>query len=120
MIQITVNEVNVAPVLAAIGDQSVDELVALTFTALTTDTDLPANTLTFSLDAGAPGGASTYTAPGLLRPQAYTITWDFGDGVTSTGTLTPTHTYADDGDYTVTLAVDDGNGGVGTDAWPLL
>ena len=50
-INITVNEVNVAPVLGAIGDQTVDELVELAFTATATDADLPANTLTFSLDA---------------------------------------------------------------------
>ena len=47
-ITITVGEVNVAPVLDPIGDQSVDELVELTFTATATDADLPANTLTFS------------------------------------------------------------------------
>jgi hypothetical protein len=46
---ITVNEVNVAPVLAAIGGQSVDEEALLTFTASASDYDLnPANTLTFS------------------------------------------------------------------------
>ena len=47
-ITITVNEVNVAPVLGPIGDQTVDEAGRLTFTATATDADLPANTLTFS------------------------------------------------------------------------
>ena len=42
-ITITVNEVNVAPVLDPIGDQTIDEAVALTFTATATDADLPAN-----------------------------------------------------------------------------
>ena len=42
-ITVTVNEVNVAPVLAAIGNQSVDERSLLTFTATATDADLPAN-----------------------------------------------------------------------------
>ena len=46
---ITVNEVNVAPVLGAIGNQTIDELNPLTFTASATDSDLPANTLTLSL-----------------------------------------------------------------------
>ena len=32
------------------------KLVELAFTATATDADLPANTLTFSLDAGAPTG----------------------------------------------------------------
>ena len=48
---ITVGEVNLAPVLAAIGNQTVDELTALSFTASATDADLPANTLSYSLDA---------------------------------------------------------------------
>ena len=34
----------------------------LTFTATATDADLPANTLTFSLDAGAPAGGMTIDA----------------------------------------------------------
>ncbi|MHB0879236.1 MAG: DUF11 domain-containing protein, partial [Anaerolineae bacterium] len=55
-IAVTVAEVNQAPVLAAIGDRSVDELAVLGFTATTTDGDIPANTLTFSL-VGAPAGA---------------------------------------------------------------
>ena len=42
-----------APVLAAIGNKTVNEGSLLTFTATATDADLPANTLTFSLDAGA-------------------------------------------------------------------
>ena len=41
-ITVTVNEVNVAPVLAAIGDKTVDELTLLTFTATATDADLGA------------------------------------------------------------------------------
>ena len=50
---ITVNEVNVAPVLDPIGDQSVDELGNPDFTATASDSDLPADTLTFSLDAAS-------------------------------------------------------------------
>ncbi len=38
--------------------------------------------------------------------------WDFGDGTAPvSGTLTPYHLYVDDGVYTVTLTVDDGEGG---------
>ena len=50
---ITVNDTNTAPVLGAIGNQTVDELATLTFTATATDADLPADTLTFSLDAAS-------------------------------------------------------------------
>jgi hypothetical protein len=66
-ITVTVTEVNAAPVLAAIGNKQVDELVELTFTATATDPDLPANTLTFSLGAGAPTGASIDATTGVFR-----------------------------------------------------
>ena len=65
-IQVTVNEVNVAPVLAAIGNKTVDELVALGFTASATDVDDPANTLTFSLGNSPPGGASINPTTGVF------------------------------------------------------
>jgi hypothetical protein len=52
-IDITVNEVNEAPALDPIGDKTIDELSELAFTATATDADLPANNLTFSLDAAA-------------------------------------------------------------------
>ncbi|MCI0577453.1 MAG: PKD domain-containing protein [Chloroflexi bacterium] len=39
--------------------------------------------------------------------QPLTILWDFGDGATAGGTLTPTHAYDDDGQFTVTLVVTD-------------
>ena len=40
-----------------------------------------------------------------------TIQWDFGDGNTATG-ASPTHTYTDNGNFTVTITIqDDGEGG---------
>ena len=48
-ITVTVDETNPAPVLGAIGDHTTDEQVLLTFTASATDTDVPANTLSFTL-----------------------------------------------------------------------
>lgn len=80
-IQITVNEVNTAPVLAVIGNKSVNEGSLLTFTATATDADLPAQALTFSLDAGAPSGASittagvfTWTPAEAQGPSNYVVT----------------------------------------------
>ena len=58
---------NTAPVLAAIPPQATREGVPLTFTASATDTDVPADTLTYSL-IGAPAGA-------LIHPTTGTFTW---------------------------------------------
>jgi PKD repeat protein len=44
------------------------------------------------------------SAKGGVSPR---YTWDFGDGTTASGTLTPSHVYADDGVYPVTLTVTD-------------
>ncbi|NNE11101.1 MAG: tandem-95 repeat protein, partial [Ilumatobacter sp.] len=56
VVQITVNEVNLAPTLDPIGNQSGDELTPITFTANASDPDVPANSLTYSLVA-PPAGA---------------------------------------------------------------
>ena len=86
-ITVTVNEVNVAPVLATISDKTVNEGSELTFTASATDTDLPANTLTYSL-VGAPTGASINTTTGVFTwtpteaqgPGSYTFSVRVSDG----------------------------------------
>ncbi len=69
---------NAAPVLGAIGDKTVDEGTELTFTATATDSDVPADTLTFSLDVGAPSGASIDPTTGVFT---WTPTEDQGPGV---------------------------------------
>jgi hypothetical protein len=46
---VVVNEINTPPVLPAIPDQTVNELVKLTVTNTATDSDLPANPLTYAL-----------------------------------------------------------------------
>ena len=43
-----------------------------------------------------------------------TYSWDFGDGNSGTG-VSPLHTYATGGTFTVVLTVDDGNGDTGSD-----
>ena len=69
-ITVTVNELNVAPVLDAIGNQTVNELALLSFTATASDADDPANTLSFSLASGTsgavPAGASIDPGTGLF------------------------------------------------------
>ncbi len=75
-----INEVNLAPVLNAVGNSTIDEQVAFGFTATATDADLPANNLVFSL-VGAPAGASitsggvfSWTPTEAQGPGSYTFT----------------------------------------------
>lgn len=63
--QVTVREVNQTPVLAPIGNHSIDEGANLQFQVLATDFDLPINALTYSL-IGAPSGASIDASRGLF------------------------------------------------------
>ena len=56
-----IGNANVPPVLSTIGNQTANELSLFTFTATATDADPTAQTLTFSLDPGAPAGASLTT-----------------------------------------------------------
>lgn len=57
----------------------------------------------------------SYSDPGRLLNGGTEILWDFGDGSTAAGTLTPTHSFADNGVYTVTLTVTDSLGAAGSD-----
>ncbi len=47
--------------------------------------------------------------------DVHTINWAFGDGTSSTDTLTPTHVYTQSGVFTATLTVTDSAGGTGSD-----
>jgi PKD repeat protein len=84
---LTITVLNVAPSVEAGADQTADEGTLVSFSGIFTDP-----------------GADTHT-----------VHWDFGDGTSASGTLTPGHIYADDGVYTVTLTVTDDDGGVGDD-----
>jgi VCBS repeat-containing protein len=86
-VAITVNPVNDAPLVDAGPDQTVNEGSTVAFNSTASDAD---------------GGTLSYL-------------WDFGDGATATG-ASPTHAYADNGTYTVTLTVNDGQGGVSSDS----
>ncbi|MCW0484984.1 Ig-like domain-containing protein, partial [Gaoshiqia sediminis] len=65
-INITVAEVNTAPVLGAIGNKNVNEQSTLSFTATATDLDLPAQTLTFSLDAASISAGMSISSAGVF------------------------------------------------------
>lgn len=86
-INLTVREINSTPTLKAITDQTVDELKPLSVTASGSDIDLPANTLTYSLESGAPNGMT-------INSQTGVISW------------TPTEAQGT-GDYSVTVRLTD-------------
>jgi hypothetical protein len=73
---------NTPPVLNAIANRSVHKGYPVTFTATATDTDIPAQTLLYSLDAPFPTGASIGSGSGVFNwtpttnqgPATYTIT----------------------------------------------
>jgi VCBS repeat-containing protein len=86
-VTITVTEANAAPILASIGDKSVLWGNTLTFIATATDTDEPANALTFSLvdqPAGATmnvsTGAFSWTPGATQGGDTYTFTVRVSDG----------------------------------------
>ena len=89
-VKVTVNEVNEAPLLAAIADQEIDEEGLFTFIATASDVDLPANTLTFNL-VDAPEGAQlneetgefTWTPTEEQGPGSYTFKVVVSDGALS-------------------------------------
>jgi hypothetical protein len=54
-----------------------------------------------------------------LAAQAGDILWDFGDGITATGILTPTHTFQDNGVFTVTLTAAGTTGVPGSAQTPI-
>jgi len=76
-------------VLTPIGNKFVYEGQTVTFTASATDAEAPPQTLTFSLEGGAPGGAQIGASSGLF-------TWSTG-GVPAPSTNLVTIRVADNG-----------------------
>lgn len=66
-ILVSVIEVDSPPTLLPIGDQIVNEGDELTFVVTATDDDLPVNNLVYSLESGAPNGATIDPASGAFR-----------------------------------------------------
>ena len=88
-VNVTVDPVNDAPVLAAIADKIIPQASTLTFTAGATDPDLPADALTYSLVDAPPGaeidpasGKFTWTAPAVAGRVSYAITVRVSDAGT--------------------------------------
>ncbi len=87
-VTVTVNEVNRPPALAPIADRTINEGSLFSFTATATDPDVPANKLTYSLDAGAPTGTAidantgvfTWTPTESQGPGVYPLTVRVSDG----------------------------------------
>ena len=78
---VVVKEVNRAPVLAAVARQTNVVGRTLTIQLLARDEDLPTNNLTFSLEPGAPAGAS-------IDPTSGVFTWTPGPtSASSTNTI---------------------------------
>ncbi|HEX7617929.1 MAG TPA: putative Ig domain-containing protein, partial [Verrucomicrobiae bacterium] len=78
---VVVNEVNVAPVLTVPANTNINELATLTVTNTATDSDIPANPLTFSLVSpltgmtiNATNGVFTWTPTEAQGPSTNTIT----------------------------------------------
>jgi hypothetical protein len=91
-ITLTVTEVNEAPIVTGVpAAATIPELDPSTFTANATDSDLPAQTLTFSL-VGAPSGASIDASTGVFAwtpteaqgPGTYPFTVRVTDGIANT------------------------------------
>jgi len=100
---VIVNEVNTAPVLSAIANRTISENTLLAIDLVATDADLPASTLSYSLDV-APSGASINPSTGAFAwtpnetqgPGAYNIT----ARVTDNGSPSLNHTRT----FTVTVS----------------
>ena len=77
---VTVNEINVPPVLSPLANTNVNELTTLTLTNSATDIDIPVNTLTYALIASPPGatidtnGVITWTPTEAQGPGTNTFT----------------------------------------------
>ena len=89
---VTVSEVNTAPILAAVASKMVNELSLLTFNLSATDSDRPAQTLTYSLVSGPAGmtvsgvGAVNWTPTGAQGGSVSPVVVRVSDGSTGVNT----------------------------------
>ena len=96
-------------VTLTVNDSKVDSQPALTSVVITKPNTLPVADVKgpYTGTVGSPvafDGSGSSDADG----DALTYVWGFGDGSSGTG-VNPTHIYATEGTYTITLTVNDGN-----------
>ena len=111
VVTITVNEVNQPPTLQAIGSRTVQEGSALSFTGNATDSDIPANDLTYGA-VGLPEGAAidpdtgqfSWTPSEAQSPAAHTFNVTVSDGAGGADSETVTITVDEVNDPPVTDA----------------
>lgn len=77
-----VNLVNTAPIMTVAADAAVDEGAQVILNNSATDADIPANTLAWSLGAGAPAGA-------LIDPATGSVTWNTSEATGPSTTRIP-------------------------------
>jgi hypothetical protein len=78
---VVVNEVNTAPVLTVLATQTINELATLSVSVSATDSDIPANPLTFAL-VSAPLGMT-------INPTSGLIAWTPGQAQSPSTNLVP-------------------------------
>jgi hypothetical protein len=86
---VVVREVNTAPVLSSIPDKTIDELVLFNLTVSAADTDIPIQSLVFSLASGpagmavSPAGALTWTPTKVQGLRTNAVKVAVSDGIAS-------------------------------------
>lgn len=111
-VRITLNDQKGGTVERTLEIQVVEQNRAPTLTDITAPRYAsPGDVVLFSSDADD------------LNGDTLTYTWDYGEGTPETdtttvpATITGSHVYNTEGDYTVTLTVNDGHGGTATKTW---
>ena len=101
---VTVLEVNRPPVLQTIPNRQVLVAQTVSFTASASDPDLPSNSLTYSLLAGAPSGTTINSATGAFSwaVPAGAISGDFPISIRATDNGSPT--LSDTKNFTISVS----------------